>query len=151
MVTLNNAKISILPRSDPQIVQKQAIAKQPYAKPKPKAPDVEKQIIATEKLRKMQMSKLDVQRQNAKKERESITKQILEKAAEKLRKLAEYISEHTHLTARDYSIHEGTKRITVRIYDSVTGEVIREVPGNEFLDRVAKMEQLMGKIFDNLV
>jgi len=130
------------PKFKPRVVKTQ---------PEPKNSDVVVTILKAERERRLQVAKYEADQQEMRKQHDSFTKKILEQAVEKMKKLAEYISDNTHLIARDYEVHEATNRVTVKIYDSVTGEVIREVPGNDFLDRVHKMEQLMGLMFDKLV
>lgn len=48
----------------------------------------------------------------------------------------------------EYSIHEGTKQIMVKIIDKDTKEVIREIPSEKILDMVAKMWELNGLFVD---
>lgn len=47
-----------------------------------------------------------------------------------------------------FSIHEKTHEIMVRIVDSDTNEVIREIPSEKVLDMVAKMWELAGVLVD---
>lgn len=119
--------------------------------PKPEKTDVVITLLKADRERRLQVAKYEADQHDMQKQHDTFMKKLLNEAAEKMKKLAEYISDNTHLIARDYRVHEGTNRITVKIYDSVTGEVLREVPGNDFLDRVHKMEQLMGLMFDKLV
>jgi len=48
----------------------------------------------------------------------------------------------------EFSIHEGTKEIMVKVIDSDTNEVIREIPPEKILDMVAKMWEIAGIIVD---
>lgn len=48
----------------------------------------------------------------------------------------------------EFSIHEGTKEIMVKVIDSGTNEVIREIPPEKILDMVAKMWEIAGIIVD---
>jgi flagellar protein FlaG len=41
-----------------------------------------------------------------------------------------------------FSIHEGTGEIIVKLEDTNTGEVIREIPPEKLLDLVAKMQEM---------
>lgn len=66
----------------------------------------------------------------------------IEKANKKL------IDAHTEL---QFSIHEKTKEIMVKIVNADTKEVIREIPPEEALDRFAKMLELSGLIVDKKV
>lgn len=48
----------------------------------------------------------------------------------------------------EYSIHEETKEIMVKVIDSETDEVIREIPPEKILDMVAKMWEMAGILVD---
>lgn len=54
-------------------------------------------------------------------------------------------------TSFEFSIHEGTKEIMVKVLDKDTGEVVREIPSEKVLDMVAKMWELSGIIVDERV
>lgn len=51
-------------------------------------------------------------------------------------------------TQMEFSIHEKTKEIMVKVIDSNTKEVIREIPPEKILDMVAKMLELAGILVD---
>lgn len=48
----------------------------------------------------------------------------------------------------EYSIHEATKQIMVKVVDNQTKEVIREFPPEKILDMVAKMWEVAGIMVD---
>lgn len=48
----------------------------------------------------------------------------------------------------EFSIHEKTKEIMVKVIDADTNEVIREIPPEKILDMVAKMWEMAGIIVD---
>ncbi len=48
----------------------------------------------------------------------------------------------------EYSIHEETKEIMIKVIDSQTDEVIREIPPEKILDMVAKMWEMAGILVD---
>lgn len=48
----------------------------------------------------------------------------------------------------EFSIHEATHEIMVKVIDSSTKEVIREIPPEKVLDRLAKLWELAGIIVD---
>jgi len=48
----------------------------------------------------------------------------------------------------EFSIHEKTKAIMIKIIDSKTDEVIKEIPPEKILDMVAKMMELAGILVD---
>lgn len=48
----------------------------------------------------------------------------------------------------EFSIHEKTKEIMVKIIDSQSNEVIREIPSQKILDMIANMMELAGLLVD---
>lgn len=48
----------------------------------------------------------------------------------------------------EYSIHEVTKEIMVKVINKDTKEIIREIPPEKILDMVAKMWEMAGIIVD---
>lgn len=48
----------------------------------------------------------------------------------------------------EFSIHEKTKEILVKIIDSNTDEVIKEIPSEKILDMIANMMELAGLLVD---
>lgn len=53
----------------------------------------------------------------------------------------------TH-TECQFSYHEKTKRIAIKVLDQDTGEVIREIPPEKTLDMIAKSLELAGILVD---
>jgi flagellar protein FlaG len=51
-------------------------------------------------------------------------------------------------TTLEFSVHDKTKIISVKVKDSDTGEVIREIPPEKTLDFVAKLWQMAGILID---
>jgi flagellar protein FlaG len=51
-------------------------------------------------------------------------------------------------TSFEFSIHEATKEIMVKVMDKDIGEVIRELPPEKVLDMVAKLWEMAGIIVD---
>jgi len=51
----------------------------------------------------------------------------------------------------EYSIHEQTKTIMVKVIDTQTNEVIREIPPEKILNLIAKLWELAGIIVDEKV
>lgn len=54
---------------------------------------------------------------------------------------------HTR-TRCEFSYHEATKRISIKVLDKETDEVIREIPPEETLEMVEKMWELAGILVD---
>lgn len=53
----------------------------------------------------------------------------------------------TH-TECQFTYHEETKRISIKVMDQATGEVIREIPPEKTLDMIAKTLELAGILVD---
>ncbi|MGI6112683.1 MAG: flagellar protein FlaG [Mahellales bacterium] len=51
----------------------------------------------------------------------------------------------------DFSVHEETQTIMVKVIDTENGEVIREIPPEKILDLVAKLWELAGIMVDERV
>ncbi|RTE07940.1 flagellar protein FlaG [Paenibacillus whitsoniae] len=51
-------------------------------------------------------------------------------------------------TSLEFSVHQKTKLISVKVMDKDTGEVIREIPPEKSLDFVAKLWQMAGILVD---
>jgi flagellar protein FlaG len=73
----------------------------------------------------------------------TIGEEQLVKAIERANKAMQGIN-----TSFEFSIHEGTKEIMVKVIDKDTGEVVREIPSEKVLDMVAKMWEMSGIFVD---
>ncbi|OMF35830.1 hypothetical protein BK133_10290 [Paenibacillus sp. FSL H8-0548] len=51
-------------------------------------------------------------------------------------------------TSLEFTVHEPTKRIAVKVLDSDTGDIIREIPPEKSLDFIAKLWEMAGIIID---
>lgn len=51
-------------------------------------------------------------------------------------------------TACEFTYHEETKRVSIKVMDSDTKEVIREIPSEETLELIAKLWDLSGMLVD---
>lgn len=47
-----------------------------------------------------------------------------------------------------FSVHEKTHRVMVKLVDDSTKEVLKEIPSEEFLDMVAKIQEYVGMLVD---
>lgn len=72
---------------------------------------------------------------------QQITNEQIKKAVEKLNKSM------PHSEAL-YGIHEKTNRVTIKIVDKETKEVIKELPPEKTLDMIAKVWELAGILVD---
>lgn len=48
----------------------------------------------------------------------------------------------------DFTVHDGTDTLVVKVVDRQTNEVIKEIPGEAFLDFVGRMHDFLGLLFD---
>lgn len=64
-------------------------------------------------------------------------------AAERLNKLADAFA-----TSLRFSVHQDTNTIVVRVVETQTGQVIREIPPEQVLDAVARLQEYLGVLFD---
>jgi len=53
-----------------------------------------------------------------------------------------------HAMDLNFSVHEASGQTIVRVIDETTGEVIREIPSSEMLNLAAKLDEMIGLIFD---
>ena len=53
-----------------------------------------------------------------------------------------------HNVALDFTVHEASGKIIIKVTDASTGQVIREVPPSEVLDLAARLDEMLGLIFD---
>ena len=58
------------------------------------------------------------------------------------------INKHANGTEAIFGIHEKTNRVTIKIVDKETKEVIKEVPPEKTLDLIAKAWELAGIMVD---
>lgn len=54
----------------------------------------------------------------------------------------------TSMRRCEFSYHEGTNRISIKVYDSDSNEVIREIPAEETLKTLEKIWEMAGLIVD---
>lgn len=54
----------------------------------------------------------------------------------------------SHRTRCEFSYHEETKRVSIKVLDEETEEVIREIPPEETLEMVERMWELAGLLID---
>jgi len=73
----------------------------------------------------------------------SVSEEQLIKAIEKAVKAVQ--GPHTFL---EFNVHETTKRISIKVHNQETGEVIREIPPEKTLDFVAKLWEMAGILID---
>ena len=74
--------------------------------------------------------------------------EFMEKNAERVKKAVGEINKNMSNSVAQFGIHEGTNRITIKIVDKQTKEVIKELPPEKTLDMIAKAWELAGIMVD---
>jgi flagellar protein FlaG len=65
-----------------------------------------------------------------------------------IKKAIEDINKKAHNSEAIFGIHEATQRVTIKIVDKDTKEVIKELPPEKTLDMIAKVWELAGILVD---
>jgi flagellar protein FlaG len=56
-----------------------------------------------------------------------------------------------HQVGLQFSVHEETGKTVIKVINKDTGKLIRQIPSKEMLNLAAKMEDMMGILFDRQV
>lgn len=88
-------------------------------------------------------SSSELKKAEARGEHVAISEEQLVKAIDRAIKAIEGKS-----TNLEFSVHKQTNIISVKVLDSASGEVIREIPPEKTLDFVAKMWEMAGILID---
>lgn len=68
--------------------------------------------------------------------------------AEQVRKAVEQLNKKMENSEAVFGIHEDTQRVTIKIVDRKTKEVIKELPPEKTLDMIAKVWEMAGILVD---
>lgn len=79
---------------------------------------------------------------------EKAREQNIEKDNKKVQNAVADLNKKMNNTYCQYGIHEGTGRVTIKILDKDTKDVIREFPAEETLDLIEKVWELAGIMVD---
>lgn len=71
-----------------------------------------------------------------------------QQANEQIRKTVEQLNKKMYNSEAIFGIHDETNRVTIKIVDKETKEVIRELPPEKTLDMIAKAWELAGILVD---
>lgn len=69
-------------------------------------------------------------------------------SAEQIKKAVEQMNKNMFNSEAVFGIHEGTNRVTIKIVDKDTKEVIKELPPEKTLDMIAKVWEMAGILVD---
>lgn len=67
---------------------------------------------------------------------------------EQVRKAVEKLNKSMTQSEAIFGIHDGTNRVTIKIVDKKTKEVIKELPPEKTLDMIAKVWEMAGILVD---
>lgn len=67
---------------------------------------------------------------------------------ESVRRAVEEINKRSQGSEAIFGIHDGTNRVTIKIVDRATKEVLKEFPPEQTLDMIAKVWELAGLLVD---
>jgi len=70
---------------------------------------------------------------------------------ESVARVIEDYANDVHNVGLKFQVHEDTGQFVIRVIDVNTNEVVREVPPENLLDLAAKMEEMMGMLYDEKV
>ncbi len=116
-----------------------------FEAPKVKAPVLVKDGPGTSNARVVSMITTTHDLKNAERKGENITisdEQLIKAIDHAIKLMAGYT------TSLEFSVHERTKQIMVKVLDKDTGKIIREIPPEKTLDFVAKMWEMAGILID---
>lgn len=65
-----------------------------------------------------------------------------------IKKAVEDINKKANSSEAIFGVHEGTNRVTIKIVDKQTKEVIKEFPPDKTLDMIAKVWEMAGLMVD---
>lgn len=78
--------------------------------------------------------------------KEEIPREDVEKAVEKLNRLMGIIDKRY-----EYSVHEESNRLSVKIVDQQSGEILAEIPSKRAMEILDSFSQMAGLFFDKRV
>lgn len=88
------------------------------------------------------------QEKKKKEEKEKQEEELFEKEHEMLKETVELLNKRMYNHEAQFGIHEKTNRMTIKIIDKETKEVIKEVPPENTLELFAKSLELAGLLVD---
>jgi len=101
-----------------------------------------------------EMPKVDVKKQDTPMDKAPQDIQELLGSKEGIESVAKVIEDYAndvHNVGLRFAVHEDTGKFVIRVVDANTNEVVREVPPENLLDLAAKMEEMMGMLYDETV
>lgn len=104
----------------------------------PVVENIDDNKVGTDKAKELDSKQLQSPKENHEKTQEDLTE-----AVDKLNKTAVIFNRSLR-----FQVHDETKKTMVSVVDITNDKVIRQIPNEEVLDLVARMDDYMGLIFD---
>lgn len=79
---------------------------------------------------------------------EKIAQDKANQKKEQLKKAVDELNKKANNSEAIFGIHEGTNRVTIKLVDKDTKEVIKELPPEKTLDMIAKVWEMAGILVD---
>ncbi len=139
--------MAIEPLGSAMIFQAQPVQKQ--AAPQQPATVENNEIPTPEQAANVDATTVSVAKTENKDEQGSSQEQENSQAtAEQIKKAVERLNKNMSHSEAVFGIHEKTNRITIKIVDRDTKELIKELPPEKTLDMIAKAWELAGLLVD---
>ncbi|MCR5799394.1 MAG: flagellar protein FlaG [Lachnospiraceae bacterium] len=122
---------------------------QPTTKPEAENMDVISADSATPKLDNSTLEVAKTSESNTRDEDKKDSERENTKAEnEAIKRVVENINKNMNNGEAVFGIHEGTNRVTIKIVDKDTKEVIKELPPEKTLDMIARVWEMAGILVD---
>ena len=78
----------------------------------------------------------------------AVEKTLNEPDSQQIKALVEDVQNKLNNVDLHFSVHQSSGTIMVTVTEKASGEVIREIPSSETLQLAAKLDEMVGMIFD---
>lgn len=124
---------------------------QPIAAPKPVA-QAEKPVVSEESTvratEKIDNTTVVVENAQSKSLNSNANAEAEQPSTDQIKKAIDQMRKNMNNSEAVFGIHEGTNRVTIKIVDKSTKEVIKELPPEKTLDMIAKAWEMAGILVD---
>lgn len=118
----------------------EALSNSPVTPPKQESESMEPQKVLQHEEQVLQHEKQD---KTENKQSQQVSQEVLKELAKDL--------EIIHNVGLNFSLHKATGRTMVKVVNKETEELIREIPSEEILNLAARLDEMVGMIFDETV
>ena len=115
-------------------------------KPRPAATETGEEKPTVIKEREYVEERQDKTREKSSKLKEINDPDVVSEAVRQLNELSEKFN-----NSIKFKVHEGTKRLMIDIVNKESGKIVRSIPPEEILDKLARTREFLGMLFDEKV